>query len=288
MSETTRVNAERLRKLGVGEDLIAEAAGNAERGVLRLEPSAALMERLLERARQLTPQTDDVEEAAPAGWRVPAWIAAAASLPAETALLTAYTRCSSMGTMTGRYADGLKVALMRRQQPLVIVENHNIIDPKWWREDPVFRNLRSACHVVNKAAMEIGGRRSTRLIVLRATPSAYSGREIEELHALIEEATSDIYWIPPSKAGIYAGRDIVVIGEECAFQIDRPAASPAEALGMMILSETTLDAREQRGDILQVVSRAESITAGGVIQPNVARVIEHGGIKAVLEMVLLG
>jgi hypothetical protein len=282
-----RVDAERLRKLGFGEDLINEAVARADRGLLGIEPPPALLNRLLERARRLTPKKAEERSADPAWKRLPAWIYATADPATETALARTYAHCVSMGTMPARYAESLKYAVQQHERPLVILENHNVIDPAWWREDRVFKQIRSACRLVNKTALELGGPRSALVVVLRsAALSAYPAQEIEQLDQMLQESMSDIYWIAASKAGQYATKDVVVIGDECVFQIKQPVRSPAEALGMMISSETETNAQEQRRSILEVISKAAPIKSEGVLEPSVAQAIARGGVRAALEMVL--
>jgi len=299
VKKTRRVNSEELRNLGFSEDLVREAVLREQRGLLAIEPPADLVERTIqacadlfsEQDKSVAASTEMSLESANYFSRVCQFMPAAVgvrdiSLAFQAAAAAA--QCQVLGEWPGRLADSLGFAISERKSPLVVLENHNLTSPAWWEDNEEFQKIHMACDRLNDFVISTGIERSVRLVVLRPSIFDYRSEEIDAIGDLMREATSDIWWVPVSRAPQYAHQDVVVIGSEKVMRLRMKPESPPDAFRAIEYSEDIKLATLLRREINKEISSfGTPIKIHGRLQPGFAQAIHQpNGIKLALESVI--
>src|SRR5207245_3960269 len=142
-------------------------------------------------------------------------------------------------------------------------ENHNLRSTVCWESDAEFRKINIAFDKVNDFVSINGIERSARLVVLRPHISDYRPEEIEAIGLLLREATSDIWWMPYSRARKYAFEDFVVIGNEKLLRLRCDLETPLGVASSGGCSEDAVRATQLRTEIANEISYATPIKAHG-------------------------
>jgi hypothetical protein len=262
MTDTARtIDTDALRQLGFSEELIAEAVSREERGVLAIEPPADLVERTIAACAHLFPEdTGERKEA-----EDPLWAPFYPARPPEPDLYALVSRLSN------QYMRSLGYAFASRERPLVMLDNHNLIEPTWWKRDPIFRCMRDAAGSVNSTVRNYGLDPSALVVVLRPDVRDYAKDELETIAAQVAEATSDVWWIPHDAAGPYADQDVVVLGEDSVLKIDGRAGTPLKAIAAMKTATDPTVVRQVRSDLLGYIAHATPVKVGGTLTGPLSR-----------------
>jgi hypothetical protein len=286
MSGTERkVDAVALRELGFPEDLIAEALRRQERGLLEVEPPADLVQRTIETCTHLFPRESGESQET----KEPAWglfhealgIGRLAPNPASFAAVAS--------GLSNHYASSLGFAFKAHKPPLVMLDNHNLIEPEWWQQDPIFRCMRTATGTVNHTVREHGIAPSALLVFLRPKVSDYKKAELAAIANMVAEASSDIWWTPYDAANPYAGQDVVAMGEKSLLKIDIRAETPLKAIQAM---KTTTDpdlVRKVRSDLLGYISHATPVKVDGKLYGALAQTeLSPQNVRNAIDRVISG
>jgi hypothetical protein len=261
----------KLRDLGYPEDVIQESVRAETRGLFDMEPSAHLVERTVERCRNLLRQMPpektfstqeknfDFATDALAG-RVFAFQKAGADLSqALNAFPIAADARPGIIRMDRLPADCLATATFARKErlrPLMMVDNHNVLNPAWWDFDSGLRAVRAACRVVNTIAQENGAPSSAVLMVLRPDIGTYTQDDFITIGKLVGSSKSDIWMIPYEEAGEYQDQDIIVLGQERVLSLRGDFASPGDAFDAFHQLDNFSIATKVRGNIEQATRQA--------------------------------
>ena len=192
-------------------------------------------------------------------------ILASADISRLPALLqTARTLAPSRGALLPLYcASALEFAVQKHERPLLILENHNVIEPRWWETDADFRRIRTTCQWLNQRVASYGIAPSARVVVLRPEVDAYSTEDLEVLRRLLHETMSDIWFLPFSRAGDYARQDITVVGDQEVFRMTHKVESPQEAWSVTEMVENSEQAATLRTNLASLVNSAYLVKRGG-------------------------
>jgi hypothetical protein len=268
MSGTERkVDAESLRQLGFAEDLIEEALGHQERGVLAFEPPADLVRRTIEKSAHLfQEEAGKAQPATDPSWGLYSEVMGIGRLTPDPGQFAAVA-----GSLSNQYSRSLGYAFSAHDRPMVMLDNHNLIQPGWWQQDPIFRCMRDAAGTVNRTAREHGLAPSVLLVVLRPQVSDYGKAELQSIASLVEEASSDIWWMPYDANDPYAGQDVVAVGEESVLKIDVMADTPLEAIEAMKTTTDPTLVKQVRSDLLAYMDRATPVKVNGTLSGPLAQ-----------------
>ena len=302
-----RVNAERLRRLGFRDDLIAEAVAREERGVLEIEPPADLVQSVIERTSKLLPQREssrrlssgpglEYAEALPS---IPTLTGAAAgiaftavchlSIDPHTANLAGVTlqRCRKLGTFAGKFAESLEFALRERDRPLMILQNHNIIEPRLWGSNRQLKNICFSSYEIDHFVSQIGQPASGRIDVLCPDAQQYQEEDLDQLRSVVGKA-EDLWWISAQSGRELAYENVTVVGANCVFRITTQMPSAIQVLGCMAEGEEddVMVASKYRLAINEIIAAATQIKKQGALTRQFAAILEDpGGIRGAIEMV---
>lgn len=300
---TGRIDSQELKSLGFPEQLIAEAVERENSGVNAYRPPSDLLERTLAACAakypELTAEAERSAEQPPSSIHQVVWTALKASFEVArktgnfdlvAAAHLARASIEMPGALPLHYTAALAFALKERRRPLLILENHNLIDPKWWMEDPFFRSLRDACGEINRKVTAQGIEPTARVIVLRADEADYSEAELQTINRLLDEATSDIWFLSQNRAGSHAKHDVAIIGDQEVFLIDHKASSPQETLTAAQLTTNRDKARTARQEFRQLLVEATPIKIKGqfVAEPLTVRPHSNASLKSFLGAVIHG
>ncbi|HEY7424244.1 MAG TPA: hypothetical protein VH682_08465 [Gemmataceae bacterium] len=290
-----RVHIDKLRELGFSEGLIEEAVERGKLDVLDIEPAPDLLQRTIETCAAQFPHEKTAGEPDPRREVLGEVLVAVrqlmssldlSSLPAVLpALRAALTAAEGLSR---EYYKAIPFVLEKKQRPLLILENHNIIKPRWWWDDSVFQSIRLASQWVNKVAIQAGVARSARVVVVSPDVSSYDQADLEAIFRLLLEATSDVWWLPVTKAGVYADQDIVVIGDREVLKMNQKADSPEEVLAAMRKIDVAQEAASMRRHLEQLLPKAKPIKRYGRFEKAAFPILRHGaqGVKESLRAVI--
>jgi hypothetical protein len=260
---------EKLRDLGFPDEVIQETVRAEKRGLFDMEPSPELVERTVARCRNLLrriPLSDETN-AAEESLSEPAIKAFAGSVfavqKAEAELFQALKALpmatNARAEMERLPIDWLATATFARQKrlrPLMMVDNHNVINPAWWDFDSGLRAFRLACRVVNTIAQQNGVPPAAVLMVLRPDIDSYTQDDFAAIGRLVGSATSDIWMIPYDKAGEYRDQDVIVLGQERVLRLRGAFANPGDAFDAFRESDNSAIATQLRENIGQSILKA--------------------------------
>jgi hypothetical protein len=293
MTETKRkrhVRADRLRELGFPEKAISEAVRAEELGLFDVKPSSDLVERTIARCRELLPRVRlPKDEPAPkADWTaafadrlasgVFAFQAAQNELAVMLHALTVaepqeLTELSRFERLPADCLATVDFAWTTRQRPLMIVDNHNLIDPEWWNFDTGFMAMRSAVRFVNTFAQQNNILPAAIAMILRPGLSDYSEAEIKAIGKLLSEATSDVWMVPYEMAGSYQQCDVIVLGDQRALTLDVKVSSPGEAFSEFHELTDRSEVYALRAAISKMMDRGVQVRGQGKLA-NIVRSVE--------------
>jgi hypothetical protein len=308
MNETYQGHIARLRELGFPKAAVEEVARAAKRHLFDIEPPPDLVARTIERCRAIRPRA--VPQPVPETWpgvfpppmpvapstagvfadmttgylRLTSVMADQALTEDDRARVAAFARCESLPTHCMATID---FARNRHEPPLVLVDNHNVVNPEWWDFDSGFSGMRDSFRMVNKMAVSSGAPPTTVVMVLRPDAAHYSDEEMLALGRTIKTATSDICMVPYQSAGLYRDQDILIGGEDWVFKLEGKQASPSQAF-RAFRHQGPEAAFALRNDIASVASQAFSVRTGGSLVDPSTDLGTPGGVRALIRNVIAG
>ena len=275
------VDVEELRRLGVPEAFIETAEYYSQRGAFDDEPSPELLENTI--AQCLAELRERRETELPS---VPDVVMTNQAAYAQAR--DSFVEIKSLGDLPAVYANSVWYALANPEPPLLMVENHNRLDPSWWRCDEL-SNVRAACGKINSFAKTLQRPVSSRVVVLRKDPSQYGREELEEISMLHREATSDVYWISAERAGKFAAVDELVVGDQCVLRMTGAPSSPTQAVEFLLSSkiEDPAEALRERAHIGGLINRCVPVKVGGHVRPEFKCLLSGAdGAREAIRMVI--
>jgi len=279
-----RIDAAALERLGFAKDLIEEATRREDRGILAFEPPPDLVQRTIDRCAHLFPQgqKEPMEDA----WKPFAEALGLGALAQEVV----FRQCADLvSELSSQYMRSLGYAFSHRDRPLLMLENHNLIQLSWWERDPLFRCMRTATGTVNRTVRQYGVDASALVVVLRPKLTDYSAEDLETIGTLVQEGSSDIYWMRFDAAERYAEQDVVVVGEESLLKIEVKTDSPLKAFGAMKTTEDRMLVRQVRSEVLACIKRATPIKVGGKLYGEFAGTdVSAARVRSALGVVISG
>jgi hypothetical protein len=167
--------------------------------------------------------------------------------------------------------QSMTFALSKRERPLLILDNHNVVEPTSWVEDPLFSSMRSAWKGVNTVARSQNVDPSGVLVVLKEDAADYKVEELASLVMLIEEATSDIWFMSFAEArrhaAPYLDEDVVVVGDSSVLKIAVKGHAPGTAMGTVRGTDERTVVSRIRGDLLSCTQHAFQVKVKGALRP---------------------
>ena len=286
-----KVYPEKLAELGFSPKEIAAAVAMEKAGLYDMEPSEDLVERTIQRcAAVLRPQealADDVPVIRKPSRVLEAYAAAIRDLSPALLKLPEWDEVSRLQDLQQACLATIHFAQTRRDRPLVMLDNHNLIEPAWWSGDTGFRAIRNACQIANKAAIESGVPPSAVMVVLRPRVQDYSNSDFEAINDVLHNCTADLWWIPYDNAGKYQGLDCIVLGEERSLLLQAKAHSPVQALHAFRDSRDQQNASSLRGQLEDVARKGTQILVEGRLTAEAARQLALGsGVRRLMSRVI--
>jgi len=99
----------------------------------------------------------------------------------------------------------ISFARTNQKSPLILCDNHNIVDPTWWDFDSGFLAVRTTFKLSTRLP-ESGLPSVAVLMVLRPRMTDYTDQDIHSISKLLRTSTSDLWMIPYDMAGEYKQR----------------------------------------------------------------------------------
>ena len=288
-----KVYPQKLAELGFSPKEIAAAEAMERAGLYDMEPSGDLVERTIRRcAAVLRPEkaTADVVPQIPVPSRLlEGYAAAIKELSPALLKLPEWDEFSRLQDLQQACLATIHFAHIRRNRPVVMLDNHNLIDPAWWSGDTGFRAIRGACQIASKAAVESGVSPSAVVAVLRRRVEDYSDSDLAAIDDLLHSCTADLWWIPYANAGAYKELDCIVLGEERILVLNAKPYSPLQALESFRESRVLDDATCLRGQLEDIAQKGTRILVNGQLTTEAARQIAlESGVKRLLSKVISG
>lgn len=250
-----KLNRERLRALGVPEVLFEPAEYLTERGAFDVAPPRELVERTvalcldeLKSKPQVPASTVDPRELS---WPIvrdcASWIA-------------------NMGRFPAAYAEAPFYIASNDAPPVLIVENHNLLPPSFWRKEEL-ADIRETFRQINTCARRLHRPNSCKVIILKDRPQEYTLTDWQEMASSFKEGTSDVYCISAREAGEFSMKEVVVVGDLRVMSMSSRPSSVHEAEEMLLKSkkEDTTEALALRTKIEALTEQAVPVKAGGVL-----------------------
>lgn len=291
--EKRRVDQEELAQLGFSEEDIAAAVRMEKLGLFALEPSNDLQERTIARCLPLLPDPKSIVDPLPDLPDLNAlrqtYVSILRDLSSSVRASTEWSQFSEVQGWQGACLTTLRFAQERHERPFIMLDNHNVIEPKWWGSDTGFRSFWNASQVVNKIAAESGLPRAACFVVLRPEPHDYSENDLETIDGMIRDGNSDVWWISYDRAGAYQGRDVIVLGDERVFEIQGKPESPVAAMESFHEQVQQKLARGHRTQIQLFESLGKSIRVEGKLSEDAAASVgTNSGIRHLMQSVISG
>ena len=289
-SETKKkrtVKAEELERLGFPAEDIAAARRMENLGLFHMEPSPDLVERTLQKCIHLL-KKHAVEPEDPIMSPVTALLDPVAVLTAEPALLPALDLMQLLRSQQLPHAclEAAKFARSRGSRPVVMLDNHNLIEPTWWDVDNGFRAFWNACQITNRIVRERGGPPAATVVVLRHDPADYSDDDLAAIRDVVRKGTSDLWWLGYKDAGEYQGCDVIVVGEETSWELKHKPKSPVEALDGFEQITSTTRAIRLCGEVTDLTRSAMQIRVDGKLLPDECMLQTFSGIRELIGSVI--
>jgi hypothetical protein len=177
-------------------------------------------------------------------------------------------------------------ACSRHDRPVIMLNNHNRVDPAWWGHDNGFRAFWNTCQITNRIAVENGGPPNATVVVLRRQPSDYSEDDLAAIRDMIRKGTSDVWWIPFDRAGEYEASNFIVMGAEQTWQLKRKPHSPVEALEGFEETTDRTRANHLRGEMKGFARSARQIRDGGKLVTDLGKIETLEGIRDFISSVI--
>ena len=272
----------KLHELGFPRSVIEESERAEERGLFDIGPSPDLVRRTIERCRSVLARTPPATDKAPrisagldtvfaelAGTVIAAEKAeerfetALDEIPALASAKVAWAELARIERLPRECLATANFARSKRQRPLVMVDNHNCINPIWWDRNSGFRAMRSACSVVNTIAHQSGAPPAAVLMVLRPGLSSYSDDDFQAIGNVLDSSTSDVWLIAYDMAGEYKEQDVIVFGNERILRLEGKPASPGDAFGAFSETENESTAITLRFSIEEAANRGIQVRSQG-------------------------
>lgn len=261
----TAPDPERLRRLGFSEKMIAGALRLQEAGVVGVEPPADLIDRTIEECRHLFPAKED--EPPEREWNHLFEGVRAGMLAASHPAFDRYA--DFVTNLSNRCYGSLSFALEHRQRPLMVLDNHNLVDPSSWTQDPLFRSMRKTWTSVNNVARSQNLDPTGVLVVLRPSAKDYDLDQLKTLAQLLDETTSDIWFMSLEQANQHASsylkRDVVVVGDTSVLKIEVKGDAPGGPIEDVRATEVPDVVSKVRQDLIGCTRRAFPIKSKGVL-----------------------
>jgi hypothetical protein len=284
------VNRDELKELGFSEKDIAAAVRMEELGLFAIEPSDDLLERTITRCRALLPDPISVADRVPERSRIELgerYLASIRDLSPAVGASAEWSNFSHVQGWQGACLSTLKFAHETRERPFIMLDNHNVIQPRWWGSDTGFRSFWNAAEVVNKIVARNGLPRAACFVILRPDPGDYSPNDLETIDEMIKTGTSDVWWIPYNHAGLYQARDLIVLGEDRVFELRGKPESPVVAIESFEEQSQHGLARGLRSKVRFWESLGKSIRAEGKLSEEAAESAgSNDGIQHLMKLVI--
>jgi hypothetical protein len=122
-------------------------------------------------------------------------------------------------------ADGFPYAQAHPQEPaVVLVDNHEVIEPQRWQQDPSLLMLGQLYRGVDRALAASAGAPLQRFIILKADPGAYAEGDLQVIRRAIEEPTTqETYLVAAKDAGPFRERGLAIVARSVMFEIEKGA-----------------------------------------------------------------
>lgn len=283
------VRAEELERLGFPREDIAAARRMENLGLFRMEPSDELVERTLERCIPLLKKhvaaADTFE---PVISPLMALLKPVAAMKAKPSLLATLdlTQLLRSQQLPQTCLDAVKFTRSHGSRPVVMLDNHNLIEPAWWSNDNGFRAFWNACQITNRIVRESGGPPAATVVVLRHDPADYSDDDLAAIRDMVRKGTNDVWWLGYKDAGEYQKCDLIVVGGETSWELKRKPKSPVEALEGFEQITSPTRAHRLRGELTNLSCSACQIRVGGKLLPDECLLETSDGIRELLGSVI--
>ena len=140
---------------------------------------------------------------------------------------------------------------------MTVLDNHNVVVPRWWSSDTGFIAVRDALKTVNEAAAEVDGSPATVVMVLRPAFDSYEDVDFRSLGRAFSDA-SDIWLMPYEMAGSCKNLGALVFGNGCAMTLEGKRDTPGATFSAFQEIHGK-SAANVRADILSMTARSAAI-----------------------------
>jgi len=241
---TTR---EELREAGVPSLLIDEAMGYAALGLDRPVPTEELVAKTMARLREtLNDVPLPMREPVP---MLPPLVVTGRQEPIAWAQF--------LGTLSASVLDeALPFATAHPDQSaIVVVDNHEVVDPEAWDVDLQLTMLRGTYRTAEETLARVQQHPICRLVVLKDTPGAYDDRDLAAIRRAIARPTiASTYLVSHRRARALQGRSYTVVGREVVFEL----APKVQAGGQLVTEPSGIRDPERVSTVRDVVTALQA------------------------------
>lgn len=212
MKESGKLDRDSLRAVGIPRLLVEEFVELDELGLNPPTPTEELVRSTMERCelalKEYRPERKTFPSVFPA-------MDEPVLAPALTELVAALNTCV--------VAQAVSFALQNPREPaLILVDNHDVIDPELWGSATCLQMLDGTFRGVDHAIESITGKSFDHFIVLKEDVSRYDERDLREIRRTIEHPTSkDTYLVAAKDAGPFRECGYAVVAKEMVFELEK-------------------------------------------------------------------
>jgi hypothetical protein len=212
MMERGKLDRDSLRAVGVPKLLVDEFVELDALGLDPPTPTEELVRSTLERCEEALKEFRPKVKVTPSPF--PPEIESVL-VPALAELLGALNTCVA--------ARAVSFAFQNPKEPaLILVDNHDVIDPELWGSNPSLQMLDGTFRGVDHAIEDITGKPFDRLIVLKEDVDRYDDRDLQEIRRTIELPTSkETYLVAAKDAGPFREYGYAVVAKEMVFEFEK-------------------------------------------------------------------
>jgi len=224
-----------LTELGFPLDVVESAAQSVDEGLFELEPSPELVSRTV-KACQAACLPDEAKAVRPSrhaeAMHEEVMIAAYTLMVSELVKVAAGKPVlASAGRLISECLATVGFVHETRKRPMMVLDNHNVVVPRWWSSDSGFLAVRDTLATVNQAAFKVHASPAAVIMVLKPAFESYEEVDFRSLCNVFNEK-SDVWLLPYERAGLYKNCGALVFaGDRCAMTLEERCETPGAAFG---------------------------------------------------------
>lgn len=282
MTTKRNITREGLRSMGVPTQLVDEVLNFEALGLDRPAPTEVLVARTLARCQEtlaaIGPRTAEAQ-----GIPLRPAVESLAPQTAWTQFLGAF--------QASVLEQGLAFAERHpTEAAIVLIDNHEVIDPEKWDEDPGLTMLRGLYRSAEETLQVAHAQPLCRVVVLKDNLDAYDDRDYVVMRRAIANPITRMTFIVPSRvAGAFRGRSCAVVGDDAVFEISQGGKTGGMIVSDPVIIRDAVRVSDVRRAVVDWGRSAFSLYQGDQLNPKLKWALEsddNDRLRSVLKGVM--